>query len=78
MLLLRVPAVVYRFRILPHERRRAEEITARYGRSSLELFKYWPDKTFFFSETQQCYVAFRLSGRLCVVLGDPRRVQRRK
>ncbi|MBP1610337.1 MAG: hypothetical protein H6Q04_2572, partial [Acidobacteria bacterium] len=63
--------VVYRFRTLPHERRRAEEITARHGRSSLDFFKYWPDKTFFFSESQQCYVAFRVGGGYAVVLGDP-------
>jgi len=43
--------VVYRFKTLPHERKLAEEITARYGRSSLDFFKYWPDKTFFFLKT---------------------------
>jgi phosphatidylglycerol lysyltransferase len=63
--------VVYRFRTLPHERKLAEEITARYGRSSLDFFKYWPDKTYFFPESQQCYIAFRVGGGYAVVLGDP-------
>ena len=63
--------VVYRFRTLPHERKLAEEITARYGRSSLDFFKYWPDKTFFFSESRQCYIAFRVGGGCAVALGDP-------
>lgn len=63
--------VVYRFRTLPHERKLAEELTARYGRSSLDFFKYWPDKTFFFSKSRRCYIAFRVGGGAAVALGDP-------
>jgi phosphatidylglycerol lysyltransferase len=63
--------VVYRFRTLPQERRLAEEITGRNGRSSLDFFKYWPDKTYFFSESRQCYIAFRVGAGYAVVLGDP-------
>jgi phosphatidylglycerol lysyltransferase len=63
--------VVYRYGTLPHERKIAEEITARHGRSSLDFFKYWPDKTYFFSESHQCYIAFRVGGGYAVVLGDP-------
>jgi phosphatidylglycerol lysyltransferase len=62
---------VYRFRTLPHERKLAEDITARYGRSSLDFFKYWPDKTYFFSESRQCYISFRVGGGCAVALGDP-------
>jgi phosphatidylglycerol lysyltransferase len=63
--------VIYRFSILPHERKLAEEITARHGRSALDFFKYWPDKTYFFSENRQCYVAFRVGGGYAMALGDP-------
>lgn len=63
--------VVYRYRTLPHERKLAEEITSRYGRSSLDFFKYWPDKTFFFSESRRCYIAFRFGGGIALALGDP-------
>lgn len=63
--------VVYRFRTLPHERKLAEDITAQYGRSSLDFFKYWPDKTYFFSESRQCYISFRVGGGYAVALGDP-------
>lgn len=63
--------VIYRYATLPQERKIAEAITARHGRSSLDFFKYWPDKTFFFSENQQCYIAFRVGGGYAVVLGDP-------
>ena len=62
---------VYRFRTLPYERRLAEDITARHGRSSLDFFKYWPDKTYFFSESRQCYISFRVGGGCAVALGDP-------
>jgi phosphatidylglycerol lysyltransferase len=63
--------VVYRYRTLPHERSVAKEITAREGRSSLDFFKYGTDKAFFFSETQQCFIAFRVGGGYAVALGDP-------
>ena len=62
---------VYRFRTLPHERKLAEDIAVRYGRSALDFFKYWHDKTFFFSESQQCFIAFRVGGGYAVALGDP-------
>jgi phosphatidylglycerol lysyltransferase len=63
--------VVYRFKILPDERKLAEDITSRYGRSALDFFKYWPDKTFYFSESRQCYIAFRVGGGIALALGDP-------
>jgi phosphatidylglycerol lysyltransferase len=63
--------VIYRFRTLPQERKLAEEITTRHGRSALDFFKFWHDKTFFFSENQQCYIAFRVGGGYAVTLGDP-------
>jgi phosphatidylglycerol lysyltransferase len=63
--------VVYRYRTLPHERRLAENLTLSYGRSTLDYFKYWPDKTFFLSPTQQCYIAFKVGAGHAMVLGDP-------
>jgi phosphatidylglycerol lysyltransferase len=63
--------VVYRFRTLPHERKLAEEITKLHGRSSLDFFKYWPDKTFYFSESRKSFVAFRVGNGIALALGDP-------
>jgi phosphatidylglycerol lysyltransferase len=63
--------VVYRYRTLPHERKHAEDITAQFGRSALDFFKYWPDKTYFFSESRQCYIAYSVGGGFAVALGDP-------
>jgi phosphatidylglycerol lysyltransferase len=63
--------VVYIYRTLPHERRVAEKITAQYGRSAIDYFKYWPDKTFFFSPSEQCFIAYKVGAGWAVALGDP-------
>jgi phosphatidylglycerol lysyltransferase len=63
--------VIYRYRTLPQERKLAGAITAEYGRSALDFFKYWPDKTFFFSPSRRTYVAYKVGGGYAVVLGDP-------
>ncbi|HSB14635.1 MAG TPA: phosphatidylglycerol lysyltransferase domain-containing protein [Bryobacteraceae bacterium] len=63
--------VLYRFRIHPHEEALAREIVARHGRCALDYFKTWPDKSFFFSPDQQCFLAYRVGASFAVVLGDP-------
>lgn len=63
--------VVYRFRTLPHERARAAQLAERYGRSSLDFFKYASDKSFLFSPSQNCFLAYRVGAHFAVVLGDP-------
>jgi phosphatidylglycerol lysyltransferase len=63
--------VVYRYRTHPHERQLAIEITVRHGRSALDFFKYWPDKSFFFSESRQSYIAYRVGAGYAMALGDP-------
>jgi phosphatidylglycerol lysyltransferase len=63
--------VIYRYRTYPHERQAAEAITRQHGRSALDFFKYWPDKSFFFSATGRSFLAYRVGGRHALVLGDP-------
>jgi phosphatidylglycerol lysyltransferase len=63
--------VVWRHRTLPAERARARALIERYGRSSLDFFKYWPDKHFFFASNGQAVIAFREFGGAAVALGDP-------
>lgn len=63
--------VVYRYRTLPQERSRAKQITSRYGRSPQDFFKFWPDKSFFFSPSQNCFIAYRVGGGYALALGDP-------
>lgn len=63
--------VIWRRHTLPRERRRARTFIARYGDSSLDTFKGWDDKLFFFTEDGSGLVAFRVSNGCALVLGDP-------
>lgn len=62
---------VYRFRTHPHERHQVEAIVQAHGRSALDYFKFWPDKSYFFSASGKSVIAFRESGGFAVALGDP-------
>lgn len=63
--------VIYRFRTLPHERARALDVLESSGRSSLDLFKVAQDKSYFFSPSQNTFLAYRMGGNFAVVLADP-------
>ncbi len=63
--------ILYRFRTLPLERERAKELLAQYGRTSLDYFKLWPDKSYFFDATNDCFIAYRVGANVAVTLGDP-------
>jgi len=61
----------YRLRTHPHERALAKAILEKHGRSSVDFFKLWPDKSFFFSEDQTCFAAYRMAWNVAGCLGDP-------
>jgi phosphatidylglycerol lysyltransferase len=63
--------LAYRFGTLPHERQEAEGILERHGTSSLDYFKLWPDKSYFFSEDRGSFIAYKTSQNVAIVLGDP-------
>ena len=63
--------VIYQFRTLPHEREVASQIVSTYGRSSLDYFKLWPDKSYFFSPSHRSFLAYRVAGSFAVALADP-------
>jgi phosphatidylglycerol lysyltransferase len=63
--------VVFRYRTQPHERHQAEAIVRTHGRSALDYFKYWPDKTYFFSASGESVIAYQVSGSFAVALADP-------
>jgi phosphatidylglycerol lysyltransferase len=63
--------VIYRFRTLPRERALAKEIVERHGRSSLDYFKLWPNKSYFFSPSRRCFIAYSVGANFAVALADP-------
>lgn len=63
--------ILYRFHTLPQERALARQILQRHGRTALDHFKLWPDKSYFFNPTRDCFIAYRVAANMAVVLGDP-------
>ncbi len=63
--------MIYRFRIHPREVALAKEIVESGGHSALDFFKYWPDKSFFFSPSNKSVIAYRVGNNFAVALGDP-------
>jgi len=62
--------VAYRYAALPHERALAGRIVEQSARSSYDFFKTWPDKAYFFSDTQRSFVAYKTLSGVAVSLGD--------
>jgi phosphatidylglycerol lysyltransferase len=63
--------LAYRLRTLPHERQEAKAILERDGASSLDFFKLWPDKSYFFSEDRKSFIAYKQAANVAIALGDP-------
>jgi phosphatidylglycerol lysyltransferase len=63
--------VIYRYRTLPREHALAKEIVERHGRSSLDYFKLWPNKSYFFSPSRRCFIAYSVGANFAVALADP-------
>jgi phosphatidylglycerol lysyltransferase len=49
----------------------ATAIAQRHGRSSLDFFKLWPDKSLYFSPSRETFLAYSVGGGFALVLGDP-------
>jgi phosphatidylglycerol lysyltransferase len=63
--------VFYSFRIHPHEVQEATQIARLHGRSSLDFFKLWPDKSYLFSPSRQSFLAYGVANNFALALGDP-------
>ncbi len=63
--------VAFRLRTLPHQRARMKSILQEYGKTSLDYFGLWPDKSYFFSHDRKCGIAYRAVGGVALALGDP-------
>ncbi|HLO82183.1 MAG TPA: flippase-like domain-containing protein [Chitinophagaceae bacterium] len=50
---------------------RARLLVSQYGNSSVDYFKLYHDKIFFFSEVHDAFVAYRVSGGFAIVLEEP-------
>ena len=63
--------VAQRFGNLPGEKLRAAEILNKSGRSSMDFFKLWRDKSYFFSKTGKSFISYRVARGVALALGDP-------
>ncbi len=63
--------IIWRHTVQRSETQRARKLIEQWGDSSLDRFKYWPDKLQFFAKDDKGVVSFGLSGRVALVLGDP-------
>jgi phosphatidylglycerol lysyltransferase len=63
--------IIYRFSTLPRERLHATEIARQYGQSALDVFKLWPDKSYYFNEPANCFIAYRVGNNYALALADP-------
>ena len=63
--------IVFRFIQLPQERARAASIIEKYGKSTFDYFKLWPDKSFFFSTSRESFISYRTVGGVAFCLADP-------
>ena len=63
--------VVFRLQVLPREISEARAILEKYGRSSYDYFKVWPDKSYFFSDTRKSFVSYKTVMSVAFSLGDP-------
>ncbi len=63
--------VLYRLREAPRDRQTAAEILRKHGRTALDYFAIWRDKSIFLTRAHDAFIAYRVSGNFAVVLGDP-------
>ncbi len=63
--------IVYRLVEFPQERARATFILEKYGKSTFDFFKVWPDKSFFFSPNHESFISYRMVGGVAFCLADP-------
>lgn len=63
--------ILYKFRIKPREIDQAKRIIQSHGKSSQDFFKYWPDKSFFFSDSGLTVISYGVAGNFAIALGDP-------
>jgi lysyl-tRNA synthetase class 2 len=61
----------YRHRHVDREREQVHELVSRYGSDTIAPFAMRADKSYFFSDDQTAFLAYRVSGGVAIVAGDP-------
>jgi lysyl-tRNA synthetase class 2 len=61
----------YRLRQEAHERELARDLVSAWGADTLAPFVLRADKSYFFSEDERAFVAYRVVGGIAIVSGDP-------
>lgn len=62
---------VFKYRTHVKEKNMADALLVKYGRTADDYFKTYTDKLLFFSETQQGFIAYKISSGFAVALGEP-------
>jgi phosphatidylglycerol lysyltransferase len=63
--------IVYRLVELPQERAQAGALLEKYGKSTMDYYKVWSDKTYFFGPRRQSFISYRAVGGVAFCLADP-------
>lgn len=63
--------VIYQYRTLPREHGLAAGIVPTFGRTTLDFFKLWNDKSYFFSPSHETFISYAVGGNIALALGDP-------
>ena len=61
----------YRQRHVAREREQVHKLVSRYGADTIAPFALRADKSYFFSEDQTAFLAYRVTGGVAIVAGDP-------
>jgi phosphatidylglycerol lysyltransferase len=61
----------YKFVTHPLEREIVKSILQEYGSSSIDYFRIWEDKSYFFSETKKSCISYTTMSGCAIALGDP-------
>lgn len=54
-----------------HPEVEARKIVEQYARTSLDALKLWPPKSYFFSPSGRCVIAYAVANNVAISLGDP-------
>jgi phosphatidylglycerol lysyltransferase len=71
LILLFQPLIIRAATTDAEDRDRALRLVEQYGRSSLDYFKTYPDKKFWFSQDEEGFIAFKTSRIYALVLENP-------